>query len=206
MTKEFSMTLKRVVCLTLLSTVMTGCWGQRDLLEQSGDKPAWVSSAKESFTETRDGRKLIFYRADLTKVRDLALAKRQARFELVKKIASEVSEEVETAYAGATVTSSNQLDRSFDAGGSIRDAVAAVSSVRLADLRVEESYWERRLYNTDLGTQEAYQVSVLGSVPEDELKRLKIEAFEKGKEVAHQRNDRKAEQQIDDMLHRLKSR
>lgn len=199
------MNTKRIALIAFSAMLISGCWGNRELLQQSGSKPGWVESSRESYVETRDGAKYVYYRALVSRARDLALAKREARFELVKAIANEVSADIIARYRGATSTSSNQIDVPSDVGGMIQDAVNASSNVQLADLRVEEVYWERRLYQTDMGPKEGYEVFVLGSVPEEGLRRLKAMAISGAKKAAQKQQNQNAVQLLNEMDKQLEN-
>ncbi|MNK99058.1 hypothetical protein D3C87_1194390 [compost metagenome] len=186
-------------CLSLF-----GCAGSQ-ILERSGDQPGWARDSRESFTQERNGEKRVYLRATIDRARDLSLAKREGRYELAKAIAGQVSEEIEALFQSAKVGAGNSIDRADTTGSKIRDAVTAQASARISSLSIDETYWERRLFKTETGEVEGYRVYVLGSIPEQELKELKVAGYRRAQELARASGDREAESLLDDQLVRMRS-
>ncbi len=186
--------------------VTVGCARSLEVIERSGEVPAWVQSSRETTLVTRNGKPVLLMRAMRDRARDLSLAKREARYELAKAIATQVDEEVETLFQSVQESSGNSIDQPETARSLIRDAVRAQASTRLTSLVVEEVYWERRLYRSAAGEEEGYRVYVLGSIPEATLKELKATGYRKAQEAARASGDRAAERLLDEQLMQLQSK
>ncbi len=169
-------------------------FGQRSRVDDSGKQPSWVKDAKDSW-EKGDR---IYFRSFITDQTDLSMGMEASKAKGIKDVAEKVNMQISTELG---FNEEGNSSRQGTIGKYLKSAMASeTNQLNLGGFQAEESFWERYSVAKPEGVEYVYDIYRSFSITKSDYAQAKADLLNKGKHLAQNALDHKAEADLDRLM------